>query len=164
MFSLPVARVTSRQLALLAIAGLLALAFLVASSPTVAASTSNPCKWTYLRYAGSGSGGCGGWPCSDFEIQSETCHYRISSVTHQVCSKVCAYGCRGDRWCGGIVSDPGEVPLGEPGQAAAIACALDSLPSTVDNGVVSADSTPGLQSLDNPAQAQALPSASIRTL
>ncbi len=137
MASLPIARVTFRHFTLVAIAGLLALAFLVAFTTNVDADTRCECtdyrSWTV-------TGDCGDSPCSDFERPKELFWQEVDCDSPYVCrSGSGPLGCFGYTSCGGITSDPdGEIPLGEPGQAALIACVMDAVPVTAGNTDVNA--------------------------
>ena len=132
MISFSEARTTVGHFALImAIAGLMVAAFLVALTPTADAWG---CNNTQTVYYPSTYSSCGAQPCSDFERL--VTHYwgRIDRDDNRDCGGGDYRTCQGFRECGGIVSDPdGELPLGKPGQAALIACALDALPVTVDN-------------------------------
>lgn len=150
MSSLPMTRVTLRHFTLAAIAGLLAASLLVAFTATTDAQ-GGTCKCVKFK-DWYWHGSCGDQPCSDFE-KPEFYHWEERDCDTGF---LCRYGggflgCEGFVSCGGITSDPdGEIPLGEPGQAALIACVLDAVPVTVDNtddnAAVSADPALGSHS------------------
>lgn len=142
MFSLPVARFTLHQFVLLAFSVIIVLASVLAFAPSVYANDNCARHCVNLVRHGTVAGECGGGNCDDFHRPKRT-YYSRWGCQNTYCGDGWAWaGCHAYVDCGGIVLDAdGEEPLGEPGQAALIACALDSVSVTVDDTDDSVDAS-----------------------